>query len=185
MENGLNIAVILHIHMGDIADFLLDQALFDQDDWLEDAWKRDPIDRKHPSKERGVYWIVAKSDISGHKPKTDRSGKWLIFLPPNVIDSAWQLVADAVHKGKLWDRAKASTLGAIMTKKRDASINQPDMHVICVYTYNADDKDDVMQIREYLRRLGFVQKLPYKLDADTLAGKYAEKGDKKISLYYE
>lgn len=42
-----------------------------------------------------------------------------------------------------------------------------------------------MKIRETLRQAGVTKKIPYKTDSDTLAGKYAKNGNKKISKYYE
>jgi hypothetical protein len=42
-----------------------------------------------------------------------------------------------------------------------------------------------MRIREELRRLGVAEKIPYKTNADTLAGKYRTKGHRNISKYNE
>ena len=47
------------------------------------------------------------------------------------------------------------------------------MKLICVYTYNFEDLDDVRRVRLRLRELGYIKKIPYKTD------------DKKVSLLYE
>jgi len=57
--------------------------------------------------------------------------------------------------------------------------------VICVYTYDWTDKEDVKRIRQELRDLGITRKIPYKADRETLSGKYAIRGDKRISKYFE
>ncbi len=59
------------------------------------------------------------------------------------------------------------------------------LRVICVYTYDYADEADVRRVREELRALGFIDKLSYKADEDTLAGKYAQLGDRNISKYRE
>jgi hypothetical protein len=47
------------------------------------------------------------------------------------------------------------------------------------------DRQDVMRIRKVLRELGINSKIPYKADKDTYAGKYAKRGNQRISKYYE
>lgn len=44
--------------------------------------------------------------------------------------------------------------------------------MICVYTYDYEDKDDVMRIREVLRDLGIRRPIIYKADEDTTKLKY-------------
>ena len=57
--------------------------------------------------------------------------------------------------------------------------------MICVYTYDADDREDVLRVRQALRDLGFDRPIPYKTDRATLEGRYQVKGHQRISLYYE
>lgn len=87
-----------------------------------------------------------------------RSGKWLIFEPPDNIDRRWKTIADAIEKGELGPSAKVSTA----INKRNS-----DKHVICVYTSNYFDKDEVMQVREKLRELGIEERIYYKPDIYT------------------
>ena len=57
--------------------------------------------------------------------------------------------------------------------------------MICVYTYNWTDEDDVKKIREELRQLGITEKIGYKSDQDTIEGKYSTTGHTQISKYWE
>jgi hypothetical protein len=57
--------------------------------------------------------------------------------------------------------------------------------VIIVYTYDYEDKDDAMRIRNELRQLGVTWKVAYKPDRATKEGKYSNGGDEKIGVYYE
>ena len=57
-------------------------------------------------------------------------------------------------------------------------------HVICVYTHDWTDEEDVMRVREELRKLGIVSNIPYKADIDTLEGKYRVSGHTRISKYH-
>jgi len=57
--------------------------------------------------------------------------------------------------------------------------------VICVYTYDWTDERDARRVRQELRHLGVTKKIPYKSDKDTLAGKYATRGQKPIGKYFE
>lgn len=127
-----------------------------------------------PSKATHVYWIYAES-TKKYKKSTPNSGKWLLFLKPEFIDAAWEQVKDATEQGLLGGQSKVSTKKGF--KGSD--------FVICVYSYNWKDEKDVMRIRQELRELGFEKPIPYKTDADTLAGKYSSKGHKGISKYYE
>lgn len=49
---------------------------------------------------------------------------------------------------------------------------------------DSDDVADVMRIREELPSLGFVNKIPYKTDEATHAGRHGVRGDKRVSKYY-
>jgi hypothetical protein len=131
-------------------------------------------DENYPSKYTEDYWARAYSPKNSTK-NNKNSGKWLCFCPKKEIDAAWQQVKDATERGLLGPSSKVSTkLG-----------EQGKDYVICVYTKNWKKEDDVMRVREVLRDLGFEKPLPYKTDEDTLKGKYANKGHKGISKYFE
>jgi ribosome-binding ATPase YchF (GTP1/OBG family) len=106
-------------------------------------------------------------------------GKWLVFIDRNNIDRIWSDIKKATEKGTLGIEAKVSS-----KKQTDAFGNKKE-HVICVYTKNLEDKDDVMRVRNQLRKLGINHKIPYKRDLDTVLGKYVRTTQTKISVYYD
>jgi hypothetical protein len=101
----------------------------------------------------------------------DKIGKWLIFVPHKEVDLKWTLIDLAHSAGVLGIDAKVSS--SLMVSN--------DTHVICVYTKDWEDQDDVFRVRTKLRRLGFSKILHYKRDVDTRAGRYS--GDGKVSIY--
>lgn len=137
--------------------------------------KKDP----KPSEEKNVYWIYAERKVGGYPYPTERSGKWLIFVDPEDVDEVWAKIKKATEEGKLGYASKVST-----AKPNPLAVN-PRSRVICVYTYDWTDEDDVRRIREELRKLGITQKIPYKSDEDTMSGRYRIYGHKRISKYYE
>ncbi len=137
-----------------------------------------PFQDQKPSKVTEVFWLYAQNEAVSYQKSTERSGKWLIFAPNDEIDEAWRKIKEATEKGLLGGSSKAST--ARPNPNATSSKNK----VICVYTYDWKDESDVMRVREELKRLGFTQKIPYKSDEDTLKGKYANRGNTRISKYY-
>ena len=110
-----------------------------------------------------------------------KAGKWLIFMDREHIDDVWAKIKTATEQGRLGMAAKVST-----AKSKSADIGyKKGIHVICVYTSDWTDEKDVKRVREELRKLGITNKIPYKADEDTIKGKYAAKGHKSISKYYE
>lgn len=137
------------------------------------------VDSGKPSKVKRSYWLRAFRSTSDYPKSTIRNGKWLIFALREQIDEIWEKVKATLEAGKLGNSAKVST----------ALPNPNSMdrrkHVICVYTCDGEDVADVRRIRESLREIGIVNKIPYKTDRATLEGKYQKSGSKRISLYYE
>lgn len=132
-----------------------------------------------PSKVTDIYWITAERKADDYPEATENSGKWLIFVPNKVIDEVWEKIEKATVEGRLGSAAK------VATAKPNPNASNPDTKVICVYTYNWTDELDVRRIRQELRELGIVTKIPYKADQETFAGKYANRGNRLISKYYE
>lgn len=140
-----------------------------------------------PSKYTKEYWIFASPPKQFIKKKRIveggglKTGKWLIFVNKGNVDEVWEKIKLATEKGLLGIGAKVST-----AKPKPVDIRyKKDKHVICVYTYNWTDEKDVKRIRKELRKLGITDKIPYKADINTLKGRYAVKGHKRISKYYE
>lgn len=138
-----------------------------------------PVTDFKPSEVSDVFWIYALRQHGNYPSPTEQSGKWLIFEHHSVIDGVWAEIKRAIEEGKLGERAKVST--ALPNLNAANSEN----HVICVYTYDWTDDDDMARIREELRTLGIIQKIPYKSDEDTFAGKYKVNGQRGFSKRYE
>jgi len=138
-----------------------------------------PYSELRPSEVKEVHWIYAVRKRGRYSKPTVRSGKWLLFVKRENVDEVWAMIKKAVEEGKLGDSAKVATAKASPLRE-DA-----ETHVICIYTYDWRDREDVTRIRRQLRKLGVSQKIPYKTDEDTLAGKYRVHGDRRISKYYE
>ena len=151
-----------------------------------------------PSTYTKDYWIFAFSPTYKEEELTEihkrlikkegmleknklKTGKWLIFVNRENIDKVWEKIKSATEQGILGIETKVSTV-----KPKPASIGyEKDKHVICVYTYDWTDEKDVKRVREELRNLDITNKIPYKTDEDTIKGKYAAKGNRRISKYYE
>jgi hypothetical protein len=138
-----------------------------------------PVDDRKPSQVTDAYWLFARRKIGDYPTHSEKGGKWLVFVPVGQIDEVWAKIKDAPEKGLLGDSAKTGT-----AMPNPNATNQ-NTKVICVYTYDWTDEGDVRRVREQLRELGITAKIPYKADSDTSAGKYYNRGHRRISKYYE
>ncbi len=132
-----------------------------------------------PSQETSEYWIYELRKQGKYPEPTVRNGKWLIFVPVTNVDSVWGNIKKATEEGRLGDSAK------VATARPNPNAVDASKKVVCVYTYDWTDKEDVMRIRAELRALGITSKIPYKSDEDTDKGKYRVAGHTRISKYYE
>lgn len=139
----------------------------------------DPYCYVKPSEVTEVYWIFAERKEGKYPLPTLNCGKWLVFVDVERVDETWSKIKKATEKGKLGNSTK------VATAKPNQFATNPDTKVICVYTYDWTDENDVKRIREELRKVGITNKIPYKADEDTLSGKYRVRGHTKISKYYE
>ena len=103
----------------------------------------------------------------------------MIFVPLSLVDAVWEKIRRATEEGKLGDSSK------VATARSNPSATNSNTKVICVYTYDWADENDVKRIREELRQLGVTSKIQYKADHETYSGIYANRGNKRISKYYE
>ncbi|MDP3698474.1 MAG: DUF1917 domain-containing protein [Nanoarchaeota archaeon] len=130
-----------------------------------------------PSKIIDDYWVNAECKKKYPKP-TKNSGKWLVFTYTKDLDKTWQKITKATEKGELGIAAKSAT------SKSNPNASNEDTRVICVYTYDSEDKNDVARIAWRLYELEINPRvLNYKKDNATFEGKYANKGHTKISRY--
>lgn len=109
------------------------------------------------------YWIHEQGpDMPAPGP-----GKWMIFVPRELVDVWWDRIRHQVQRGRLGPAAKVSTALS------NPLATGPD-HVIVVYTADAEDTNDVMRVRGHLRRIGVDWVINYKDDAATRAGEYRD-----------
>lgn len=116
-------------------------------------------------------WLYANVDISKFPKNLDKVGKWLIF--GRNLDELWLKIRNSCEKGELGIGSKVST----------AKSSVESDYVICVYTYDSDDREDVMLIRDKLRELGVDWEIGYKEDKKTKLSIYSKYGHKNISKY--
>lgn len=115
-----------------------------------------------PSKCDFEPWVWATERAGEKLSDPKKVGKWLIFVPADEVDEVWARIDEAHSNALLGVDAKVSTR---MVRNVEGT------HVICVYTENWMDEDDVWRVRDALADLGFEKTLYYKRDVDTIAGK--------------
>jgi hypothetical protein len=136
-------------------------------------------DTANPLEVTEVFWLHAERRKGRYPESTPRAGKWLVFVPLNSLDDVWSKIKLATEEGRLGGSSKVGTA------RPNPNATNPNSRVICVYTYDWKDEKDVRRVREELRKLGIIAKIPYKSDEDTLSGKYRITGHTRISKYYE
>ncbi|KAL8870015.1 MAG: hypothetical protein Q9174_003841 [Haloplaca sp. 1 TL-2023] len=89
------------------------------------------------------------------------SGKWMLFPYPDDVNACWATVAHATVNRELGIAAKVAP---------DAGEGDRGQRLICIYTKDFSDLDDVKRVLERLAELGMVKKgrdIYYKADALT------------------
>ena len=100
--------------------------------------------------------LVWTCSFSSKQPsQVKNKGKWLAFIPISYADSVWKHIDLATKQDKLGYYSKIST--PLVLEKRKKIVC-----VLCIYTYDCHDAQDVLRVREELRNLGFTRKIPYK-----------------------
>lgn len=97
-------------------------------------------------------------------------GKWIMYPSPEHCNDVWGKVARATANNELGIAAKISPR------------EDPDRHrLVCVYTHDFNDKDDVARVLKRLKELGLVRQrqICYKTDAFSHLG---IKKDNKLGL---
>lgn len=107
--------------------------------------------------------------LSAHAPdrdSVDAPGKWLVFVYTADVDRYWTLISQAVEQGSLGPSAK------VATAKPNPNATNPRARLICVYTADWHDRDDVRRVLRALRDIGVSWRLSYKTDDATTDGSY-------------
>lgn len=132
-------------------------------------------DLRKPSEVYDEYWIYTYNSKNSYLVEMGKNtGKWLIFASVSEIDQVWEKVRVAIKEGMLGDSAKVATM------KENPNALKSNYKVICVYTNDFTNEEDVMRIAKNLIDLEVPEKLRYKSDMATIQGKYANKGGSSI-----
>ncbi|MDR5798233.1 DUF1917 domain-containing protein [Caballeronia sp. LZ008] len=115
-----------------------------------------------PSEDLSRSWHLEMSPLCKKFISGDMTGKWCIFVSRADVDAAWNKIKHALEHNQLLC-AKVSTALHSMA--------HGSIHVICVYTDNWTNLQDLMHARDVLRTLGFTEELGYKRDVDTQNGR--------------
>jgi hypothetical protein len=129
-------------------------------------------DTRNPTSVGDDWWIRANAP---GRERIDPAyiGKWMLFAYVADIDPVWEIIRDATIAGTLGIAAKVATM------RENPNSASPGSKLICVYTKDYRDIEDMRRVLIRLRELGFTQRLSYKTDDDTIQGKYG----KGSSLY--
>jgi hypothetical protein len=105
-------------------------------------------------------WVYARRLRGEYYKETERSGKWMIFPLCEDAVSVWKKIASSVENGDMGRSAKITT-----SRKKETC-------VICIYTYDSDDKADLLRLLQNIRGLKINLRAIYKEDRETRAGNY-------------
>ena len=116
-----------------------------------------------PSLDYSGFWkYAARPDLKKFS-SSDKTGKWCIFSNKDQVDQQWELIKKSCQNGDLLVAKCSTALGAMSHQGH---------HVICVYTEDFNNQEEVFKTRDILRDLGFTEELGYKTDAATMARVY-------------
>ncbi|KAG8162633.1 hypothetical protein KVR01_007111 [Diaporthe batatas] len=96
-----------------------------------------------------------------------RTGKWMLFVEPNSVNEVWASVAQATARNELGIAAK------VAPREERGSARE---RLVCIYTHDFRDKDDIARVLHRLRQLELVRDraggkpIYYKADAFTYLG---------------
>ncbi|KAL2045757.1 hypothetical protein N7G274_002188 [Stereocaulon virgatum] len=86
---------------------------------------------------------LARSLLSLARETDCTSGKWMLFPSPQNVNTVWSLIAHATVSGELGFAAKVATDDGSQRAR-----------LICIYTADFGDKDDVKRVLERILALG-------------------------------
>lgn len=121
-----------------------------------------------PMNDTTRMWHHSRAEVDRQDVDPNKVGKWMIFVPVENVDSVWSRIKKATDSNSLGLSAKCATA------RPNSRAKDPNIKLICVYTYDYDDKEDVFHVRQKLTEMGFKQTLYYKADMQTANGKYGK-----------
>lgn len=94
---------------------------------------------------------------------TELTGKWCIKCDASSVDDLWAKVCGEIRTYRLFT--------ALVSSPHNARAHGG-TYIICVFTPDWADEDDVMRARQVLRELGVTEEIGYKRDIETANGVY-------------
>lgn len=79
------------------------------------------------------------------------TSQWMLFIPPAQIDAVWSLIVHATCQNELGIAAKVAPRPSPLETVHDRE------RLICVYTYDFSDKEDVARVLVRLKELDLVK----------------------------
>lgn len=122
-------------------------------------------DDRKPSELTDSFWVYADGP-GDDDADPETVGKWMLFIPAEQVDQWWDRVKEATEGGILGIGAK------VATGRPNPRATSSETRLICAYTRDWHDRDDVRRVLGALRDLGASWRLAYKTDAATGAGVY-------------
>jgi len=121
--------------------------------------RKEEVEAKNPGKPPATVTRILRHERMKLEPaifelakdKGVRDGKWMLFPTPNDVDRIWRIIAQATWDGKLGVAAKVAT-------KPDGqeACERAAQRLICIYTYDFSDEDDVKRVLLSMRELGLL-----------------------------
>jgi len=112
----------------------------------------------NPSQVNHTLYIQTNTNFAS----TRQSGKWCIFCREKDIDTLWAKIKEEVEVYNTFLGAMAAT--KLSSKSHKGS------YVICVFTRDWTNKEDVLEVKKKIKNLGINRIMRYKRDADTFDG---------------
>jgi hypothetical protein len=100
---------------------------------------------------------------AGDFASNNMTGKWCIVCDKTTVDDMWAKVCHEIRTYRL--------MTAMVSSPNNARAHGGS-YIICVFTADWADEDDVMRTRDVLRELGVTQEIGYKRDIETFNGVY-------------
>lgn len=126
-------------------------------------------DSDYPSKNTYRYWILYRLKSFSNFKSSDITGKWCIFLTGEEVDEKWVLIKSLIDRKEIISAKVSTSLSQVKNNE----------YVICVYTKDWSDVEDLKKTRASLSSVGFTKKIKYKRDIDTFNN---VKGEKEFFL---
>ncbi len=151
--------------------------------------RKEEVEAQNPSKAPGTITRILRPDRMRlesairdlAREKNVTCGKWMLFPNDNDVDWAWSVVARGVWEGKLGISAKVATAPVGAAAAVDEAVEgarDREQRLICVYTYDFSDKNDVKRVLLGLKQLGL-------LNSDNYSeGTRASSGNARV-IYYK